>query len=96
MAMIREWLMRWRDNDALLAPVLAHSALLAEDAEISKDLSAVAAAGLQALDYLQAAQHAPAGWMEQQMALLDRAKRPKGELLLSVEPAVRRLIEAAR
>jgi hypothetical protein len=34
--------------------------------------------------------------MEQQMALLDRAKRPKGELLLSVEPPIRKLIEAAR
>jgi hexosaminidase len=96
MAKIREWLTRWRDNDALLAPVLAHSSLLAENAEISKDLSAVAAAGLQALDYLQAGQHAPAGWVEQQMALLDRAKRPKGELLLSVEPPIRKLIEAAR
>jgi hypothetical protein len=68
----------------------------ARASEITKHLSAVAAAGLQALDCLQAGQHAPAGWTEQQIALLDRAKRPKGELLLSVEPPIRKLIEAAR
>ena len=95
-AKMREWLTRWRDNDTLLAPVLAHSALLAEDAEISKDLSAAATAGLQALDYLQAGQHAPAGWVDRQTTLLDQAGRPKAELLLSVEPAIRKLVEAAR
>ena len=93
---MREWLTLWRDNDARLAPVLENSALLREDAEISKDLSAIAAAGLQALDYIQAGQHAPAGWIEQQTTLLDRAKQPKAELLLSVEPAIRKLIQAAQ
>ena len=92
---IREWLTLWRDNDARLAPVMAHSALLAENAEISKDLSAIAAAGLQALERLQAAART-AGWLEQQTPLLDRAQRAHGELLLSVEPAIRKLVEAAR
>jgi hexosaminidase len=95
-AKMREWLMRWRDNDARLAPVEASSELLADDAEISRELSAVAAAGLQALDYIQAGQHAPAEWMDRQTALLEQAKKPKGVLLLSVEPPIRRLIEAAR
>jgi hexosaminidase len=93
---MRELLTLWRDNDARLAPVLEKSALLREDAEISKDLSAIAAAGLQALDYIQAGQHAPAGWVDQQTALLDRAKEPKAELLLSVQPPIRKLIQAAQ
>ena len=88
---IREWLTLWRDNDARLAPVLSNSALLAEDAEISKDLAAIAEAGLQALDE----KHDPA-WIAEKRALLDRAKRPRAELLLSVEPSIRKLIEAAR
>ncbi len=96
LAKMREWLTRWRDNDALLAPAEARSELLAEDAEISRELSAVAAAGLQALDYIQAGQHAPAEWTERQTALLEQAKKPKGVLLLSVEPPIRKLIEAAR
>jgi hexosaminidase len=93
---MRHWLTMWRDNDARLAPVIESSALLREVAPVSKDLSAVAAAGLQALDYIQSGQHAPAGWVEQQTSLLDRARQPKAELLLSVEPPIRKLVEAAR
>ncbi len=88
---IREWLTLWRDNQSRLAPVLANSALLAEDAELSKDLSAIAEAGLEALDKKH-----DSTWIAEKRALLDRAKQPKAELLLSVEPAIRKLIEAAR
>jgi len=93
---MRAWLLRWRDNDARLAPIEAKSELLAEDAEISRQLSLVAVAGLQALDYIQSGQHAPAEWIERQTALLEQARKPKGVLLLSVEPPIRKLIEAAR
>jgi hexosaminidase len=86
---IREWLTLWRDNNARLGPVLANSALLAEDAELSRDLSEIAEAGLQALD------HPQAGLVEKR-ALMDRAAKPKAELLISVEPAIRNLVEAAR
>jgi len=34
--------------------------------------------------------------VEQQAGLLDGAKKAHGELLLSVEPPIRKLIEAAR
>ena len=88
---IREWLTLWRDNQARLAPVIANSALLAEDAELSKELSAIAEAGLQALDRKQ-----DAAWIVEKRALLDHAKQPRAELLLSVEPAIRKLVEAAR
>ena len=80
---IRECLTLWRDNDARLAPLLAHSALLAENAELSKDLSSLAEAALQALDHRATPRDS---------ALLDRAKQPHGELLLSVEPAIRKLM----
>jgi len=75
---------------------MAHSALLAGDAGISQDLSALAAAGLQAVERLRNAAGRSPGWVEQQTALLERAKLPHGELLLSVEPSIRKLIEAAR
>jgi hexosaminidase len=88
---IREMLIMWRDNDARLAPIIANSALLAEDAELSKSLSDIAEAGLEALDKKH-----DAAWIAERTALLDRAKQPKAELLLSVEPAIRKLIEAAR
>jgi hexosaminidase len=88
---IREWLTLWRDNQARLAPVMANSPLVAEDAELSKNLSAIAQAGLEALDKKH-----DAAWIAEKRALLDRAKQPSGELLLSVEPAIRKLIESSR
>jgi hexosaminidase len=91
---IREYLTLWRDNQARLAPMLASSGLLAEDAETSKDLSAIAEAGLQALDHLQSGAGSTADWKAETRALLDRAKKPKAELILSVEPAIRKLIAA--
>jgi hexosaminidase len=84
---IREYLTLWRNNQARLAPVMASSALLAEDAEISRDLSAIAEAGLQALEKVPGTAATT--------ALLDHAKQPKAELLLSVEPPIRKLIESA-
>jgi len=87
---IREMLTLWRDNHARLTAALANSALLAEDAELSKNLAAIAEAGLQALDKKQ-----DPAWIAEKRALLDRAKQPKAELLLSVEPSIRKLIEAA-
>ena len=92
---IREYLTLWRDNRARLAPVLANSALLAEDAELSANLAAIATAGLEALDRLEGAPRTP-DWFAAQQALLDRAKEARAELLLSVEPSIRKLIEAAR
>ena len=96
LAKVREWLIRWRDNDERLAPVAARSELLTDTAEISRALSAVAASGLQALDYIQAGQHPPAEWIERQRALLEQAKKPKGVLLLSVVAPVQKLVEAAK
>jgi len=64
---------------------------VAEDAELSKNLSAIAQAGLEALDKKH-----DAAWIAEKRALLDRAKQPSGELLLSVEPAIRKLIESSR
>jgi hexosaminidase len=93
---VREWLTLWHDNDARLQLLVSHSALLDDDVAASKDLSAIAEAGLEAMDRLQGIQKRTAGWIEAQTALLDRAKLPKGELLISVEPSIRKLVEAAR
>ena len=93
---IRAYLTEWRDNQARLAPVLADSALLAEDAELSANLAAMAQAGLEALDRLQNGPPRDPAWIAEKRAMLDRAKQPKAELLLSIEPPIRKLIEAAQ
>ena len=62
---------------------------------MSEDLSALGAAGLQALDYLDKSATSPESWRTQQLALIERAKTPKASLLLMVVSPVQQLIEAS-
>jgi hexosaminidase len=93
-AQIRGSLIAWRDNDAKLHPLLDQSSLLREDEMLSQNLSALGAAGLQALDYLDKAQPAPDSWKTQQLALIEQSKKPSAGLLLMVASPVQQLIEA--
>jgi hexosaminidase len=90
---IRTRLTAWRDNDARLHPLLDQTFLLNELAPLSEDLSSLAAAGLLALDYLDRSTPSPNSWRAQQLALVDRAKTPKADLLLMVVEPVQQLIE---
>jgi hexosaminidase len=92
---VRTLLIRWRDNQANLQALETQSFLLQEIVPVSRDLSAVATAGLQALDYIDRGERAPAAWAIQQFALLAQAQKPKAQLLLMVVPPVQKLIEAS-
>ncbi len=92
-AQIRAWLTLWRDNDSKLQPLLTQSTLLQEDAPLSQDLSALGAAGMQALDYLDHAQTAPDSWKAQQAAFFAQALKPKANLLLMVAAPVQQLVQ---
>jgi len=94
-AQIRSWLNHWQQNHADLQPLLDQSFLLAEDKPLSEDLSALAAAGLQALDALDKTQTLPDAWRVQQLAVVARSTRPRANLLLMVAPPIQKLIEAA-
>jgi hypothetical protein len=89
------WLSRWRDNQIGLQPLENQSFLLQEIVPLSRDLSAVAVTGLQALDYVNRGERAPDSWTAEQLALLEQAQKPQGQLLLMVVPAVRELVEAS-
>ncbi len=95
-AQIRSQLTTWRDNDARLHPLLDQSFLLQEDEPLSQNLSALGAAGLQALDYLDKSQPAPDAWKTQQLALVEQAKKPgPAGLLLMVAAPVGQLIDGS-
>ena len=91
----RQWLTLWRDNDAKLQPLLAHSELTADLAPLSQSLHQVAAIGLEALDHLE--QHTPiaAGLAEQQLATLKEAAKPQAVVLDMTVPSVEKLVRAA-
>jgi hexosaminidase len=92
---IREWLVRWSDNDAKLEPMVAKSFLLAEVKPLSEDLSKLARIGLEALNSMESGEKRPPGWLTDQRAFLAAAKRPRAELLLMIIPSIDRLISAA-
>jgi hexosaminidase len=88
---IRRRLAEWRDQYEALKPVFAASFLAAEIEPVSRDVSAVAAAGLEALD----SRPQPQAWVDAQNQLLDRAKAPRAELLIVILDPVRKLVQAA-
>ncbi|MBO0910695.1 MAG: family 20 glycosylhydrolase [Acidobacteria bacterium] len=90
---IRSRLLAWRDNDLELQPLLKSSALAEEVAPLSHDLSLLAAAGLEALDYLDRGDKAPEDWKARQLELAERAIQPRAQLLLMVAGPVERLIQ---
>lgn len=92
---IRERLAAWRDDKAALAPLMQGTALLREDIPLAEDVSTLAAAGLEAVDYLESGKPAPAAWLTQQQALVERASKPRAELLIMIAPAIRTLVNAA-
>ena len=93
---VRKQLITWRDSRAELLPLLQQSALLQEDIPLAEDLSAVAQAGLEALDYLDSCHPAPQAWVQEQIVLLDLAAKPHAEMLLMIVEPVRKLVEAAQ
>jgi hexosaminidase len=92
----REWLILWRDNDAVLQPTLAQSALTAELEPVSRTLSQTAVIGLSALDALQS--HSPVSEpvRQQQLSFLKSAEAPQAVLLDMVVPAVEVIVNATK
>jgi hexosaminidase len=94
-ARIRKLLSRWRDKQVELQPQNEKSLLLKEVTPISQNLSALGAAGLAALDYLDRGEPAPPPWVAAQLALVEQASKPQAQLLIMVAPSVGRLIQAS-
>jgi hypothetical protein len=87
--------MTWRDNQEKLQPFEINSFLLKEAVPISQNLSALGAAGLQAMDYISDGKTPSGDWTKELMALAEQAKKPQAQLLLMVAPPIEKLIQAA-
>jgi hexosaminidase len=92
---MRQWLVRWCDNDTLLKPVLRDSSMMREDIPLSRDLSRLGSIGLEALDLLDQGRRPPAAWVEEQKAFLDNAQKMRFELRLAVAGPIARLVQVA-
>ena len=91
---LRKILIRWRDNDAQLAPLLPSSSLLADLAPLSHRLSVLGTIGLQALDALDAGAPVTAESENQQLAVVNESAAPHAELMIVAAAAVRQLVES--
>jgi hexosaminidase len=92
---VRELLSLWRDNQVELQPQSERSVLLKDVIPISQNLSALGAAGLVALDYLDRGEPAPAAWVTAQLTLVEQAGKPHSQMLIVVAPSVGKLIQAS-
>ena len=72
-----------------------HSFLLREADLLPVNLSRVARAGLQALDYLDRGERPPDEWIARQTSVCQDAQKSQAQLLLMIVGPVQRLVEAA-
>jgi hexosaminidase len=83
----------WAANDARFQTLAAGNALLEEVKQLSKDLSATGAMGIEILDYRGANKPAPPDWIAAQSKELARMERPDAEVLLAAARPVKILLD---
>jgi hypothetical protein len=87
-AELRVTLAAWAENDIRLHPT-------GELAALSKNLSILGSIGLRILEYLNAGNAPPEGWIGRQLALLSDMEKPEAEVKLAAVRPVRILLEGA-
>jgi len=92
---IRARLQEWQALEVRLRPLLERSERLREAVLLAGEASALAAAGLEALGFLEQGVPAPESWWTARAPLLEREEKPVTGLEVAYRPAVRRLIQAA-
>ncbi|WP_426492833.1 beta-N-acetylhexosaminidase [Hymenobacter sp. 102] len=90
---LREQLLQWQTNDALVQPILQQNSLLQEYAPLSVNLKTAAALALERLALLEKGQAPTAAWQTAALKQLDALKAPAGQTELAVLPHLRRLVE---
>ena len=92
----REWLMLWRDNDAVLQPILTQFALTSELVPVSHNLKEASLIGLAALDALQGHSRVSAAKQSEDLLSLKAFGASKAELRNTMVPGVETLVKATK
>jgi len=93
LGLLRRAFAEWEANDARFLPLAENNVLLAEVKPLSRDLSALGAAGLRMLDYLAGGHPAPAEWLARQNTELARMQKPALDVLLAAARPVKLLAD---
>jgi len=92
---IIEKLTIWKENDAQFKRLLRNSPVLEEAAPLSENLSALAGAGLEAMQYVHDHTKAGADWVQQKSTLITKARQQGGRCEIQVVDAMEKLIKKA-
>ncbi len=92
---ITDQLTIWKDNHAQFLLTLRNSPELKEGENLSRHLSNIAAAGLEAMAFIHQHKSAGSSWLEEEMEILDIAKEQGGRCELQVIDSIRRLVKLA-
>jgi hypothetical protein len=94
-AALRAIFTTWRDNHAVLEPILTASPLGQEARPLSRDLAALGTVGLEALDAIRGGRQAPADWTARARGVVVAAAPARAEVELFVVPGMAKLVLAA-
>ena len=92
---INEKLTLWKENDLPFQQLVKKSPVLQEAASLSKSLSKLGEAGIQAMQYIREHHNPGKDWLQEKMDLIKDARKQGGRCELQVVDAVQRLIEKA-
>jgi hexosaminidase len=94
-AALRAIFTTWRDNHAVLEPILTASPLGQEARPLSRDLAALGTVGLEALEAIRGGRPAPAEWTARARGVVDAAAPARAEVELFAVPGMAKLVLAA-
>ena len=89
---IKAYLLTWQQNDEQLKPLFAGNKRLMEVVDHSKNLSAAAAIGLQALDRIDKGTANDANWVKQQSDALSMYEKVHNETAIAIIPEIEALV----
>lgn len=88
-------LLNWKWNFAMLEQTVEVSPILKEITPHSDNLTALSEIAIAAIDDLQKGKTADKTWLEESLKKIEEAKKPHGQTILMIVPAVEKLVKAA-
>ena len=92
---IAEKLLLWKENDLPFEQLVKNAPILEEASSLSKNLSLLAQAGLEAMDFLGNHKKAGDEWFQQKKMIVENARQQGGRCELQVVDAIQKLIMKA-
>jgi len=92
---ITEKLILWKDNDVQFREILRNSPILQEAAQLSENLSTLASAGLEAIQFIKDQKKPAADWLQHKLNIVKHAREQGGRCQLQVVDAIQKLIISA-